>query len=77
MKYILILHLCSMLSGTCSSTSISGYQFISHYDCADAGYAVAQSTFRNLENIEEFNKDYIEQSKIVIKFECKQLGENT
>ena len=77
MKYILVLHLCSMLSGTCSSSSIPGYQFISHYDCADAGYAVSQSTFRNLETLEEFNRDYIEQSKIVIKFECKELGEKT
>jgi hypothetical protein len=49
----------------------------SHYDCVNAGYAVAQSTFRNLEQTEEFNRDYIEQSKLVIKFECKELGAKT
>ena len=63
-----------MLSNTCPSSTISGYQFESHYDCVNAGYAIAQNTFRNLEEIEEYNKDYIEQSKIVVKFECRELG---
>ena len=74
MKYILVLYMCSMLSGNCPSSSIAGYQFTSHYDCVNAGYAVAQSTFRNLEELEEYSKDYIEQSKIVVKFECRVLG---
>tara|TARA_B100000989_G_scaffold269921_1_gene225692 strand:+ start:1616 stop:1852 length:237 start_codon:yes stop_codon:yes gene_type:complete len=73
MKYILILHLCSMLNNTCSSQSIPGYQFKSHYDCIDAGYAISQQTFRNLETFEQFNKEYIDQSKTVIKFECKEI----
>ena len=68
--------MCSMLSNTCPSSTISGYQFESHYDCVNAGYAIAQNTFRNLEEIEEYNKDYIEQSKIVVKFECRELGGN-
>ena len=63
-----------MLSNTCPSSTISGYQFESHYDCVNAGYAIAQNTFRNLEEIEEYNRDYIEQSKIVVKFECRELG---
>ena len=63
-----------MLSNTCPSSTIAGYQFTSHYDCVNAGYAVAQSTFRNLEELEEYNRDYIEQSKIVVKFECRELG---
>ena len=64
----------SMLSNTCPSSTIAGYQFTSHYDCVNAGYAVAQSTFRNLEELEEYSKDYIEQSKIVVKFECREIG---
>ena len=40
----------------------------------NAGYAVAQSTFRNLEELEEYSKDYVEQSKIVVKFECREIG---
>ena len=26
------------------------------------------------QELEEYNKDYIEQSKIVVKFECRELG---
>ena len=76
MKFILVLHLCSMLSNSCPSSTIAGYQFANHSDCVDAGYAVAQKTFRNLEELEEHSKDYIEQSKIVIRFECRELGGN-
>ena len=53
----------------CPSSTIAGYQFANHSDCVDAGYVVAQKTFRNLEELEEYSKDYIEQSKIVIRFE--------
>ena len=63
-----------MLSNSCPTSTIAGYQFTSHYDCVNAGYAVAQSTFRNLEELEEYNRDYIEQSKIVVKFECREVG---
>ena len=63
-----------MLSNTCPSSTISGYQFESHYDCVNAGYAIAQSTFRNLKELEEYEREYIEQSKIVVKFECRELG---
>ena len=66
-----------MLSNSCPSSTIAGYQFTSHYDCVNAGYAVAQSTFRNLEEMEEYSRDYIEESKLVIKFECKEIGVNS
>ena len=74
MKYILILYMCSMNTGQCPNSTISGYQFSSHYDCVNAGYALAQSTFRNLKEIEEWDLDYINKNKIVVKFDCKQLG---
>ena len=77
MKYILVLYMCSMLSNNCPTSTISGYQFNTHYDCVNAGYAVAQSTYRNLEELEEYNRDYLEQSKIVVKFECKEIGAKT
>ena len=73
MKYILILYMCSMVSGECPSSTIAGYQFESHYQCVDAGYGVSQQTFRNLEDLEEWNREYIEQQKIAIRFECKEL----
>ena len=77
MKYILVLYMCSMLSNSCPSSTIAGYQFTNHYDCVNAGYAVAQSTFRNLEQMEEYSRDYIEESKLVINFECKEIGVNS
>ena len=74
MKYILILYMCSMNTGQCPSNSISGYQFNTHYDCVNSGYALAQSTFRNLQELEEWDQEYINKNKIVIKFECKQIN---
>ena len=74
MKYILILYMCSMATGECPSSTIAGYQFTNHYDCVNAGYGVAQKTFRSLEELEEFERDYIEKEKIAIKFECKLIG---
>ena len=76
MKYILILYMCSMVSGECPSSTIAGYQFESHYQCVDAGYGVSQQTFRNLQDLEEWNREYIEQQKIAIRFECKELKVN-
>ena len=76
MKYILILYMCSTMTNLCPNSSISGYQFDSHYDCVDAGYAIAQSTYRNLNALEEWDKDYINKNKIVIKFECKEISQN-
>ena len=76
MKYILILYMCSMVSGECPTSTISGYQFENHYDCVNAGYGVSQQTFRNLEDLEEWSREYIEQEKIAIRFECKELKVN-
>ena len=77
MKYLLILYMCSMNTGQCPSSSVSGYQFTSHYDCVNAGYAIAQKTYRNLKEFEEYDQDYINQNKIVVKFECKEIGAKT
>ena len=65
--------MCSMVTGECPSSTIAGYQFESHYQCVDAGYGVSQQTFRNLEDLEEWSREYIEQEKIAIRFECKEL----
>ena len=65
--------MCSMVSGECPSSTIAGYQFESHYQCVDAGYGVSQQTFRNLEDLEEWSREYVEQEKIAIRFECKEL----
>jgi len=73
MKYILILHLCSMITNTCMDPHISGYQFTNHYDCAISGYAVSQKTLKLLVKDEEFGLDRINNEKLAIRFECRPL----
>ena len=73
MKWVLILYTCSMLTNDCPSSSISGFQFNSHYDCVEAGYKMAYNKFKHLETLEEFDKEYIEEKKLVIKFECRGI----
>ena len=77
MKYILILYMCSMINNSCPTSTVAGYQFVSHYDCVNAGYAIAQSTFRSLQDMEEYEREVIEKQKLVIKFECKEIGATT
>ncbi len=66
-----------MINNSCPSSSMAGYQFNTHYDCVNAGYAVAQKTFRNLKELEDLERDYMEKNKIVVKFECKEIGATT
>ena len=75
MKYIIILYMCSMTTGQCPSSQISAYEFDNHVDCVLEGYKVSHNTFMNLQTIDDFQRERIEKEKIVIKFECKQLGE--
>jgi len=65
--------MCSMNTGQCPSHTYAGYQFNNHYDCVMGGYAVAQKTFKNLEETMEWDKEYINENKIVIKFQCQPI----
>ena len=76
-KYLLVLYMCSMTAGTCPSSTVAGYQFDTHYDCVNAGYELAQKTFRNLKELPEWDIPEFEEKKIVVKFECKQIGTQT
>ena len=69
--------MCSMTTGQCPSNTIAGLQFDDHFDCVVNGYRVAHNTFKNLEELEEYDKEQINREKLVIKFECKQVGEET
>ena len=66
--------MCSMATGECPSSTIAGYQFTNHYDCVNAGYGVAQQTFQNLKELEDFEQEYIEKQKLAIRFECREVG---
>lgn len=76
MKFVLILYLCSMLNGSCSSSHVPGYSFDTHYDCVFSGYGISQKVFKALEEDEEdFTREYINNKRMVVKFECKALPE--
>ena len=68
--------MCNMTTGQCPKNTISGYQFASHYDCVNAGYAIAQKTYRNLSELEEWDIDHINKNKIVVRFECREIKVN-
>ncbi len=73
-KLIIVLHPCSMVTGQCPSTHFSiKTSFETHYDCALNGYGVAQKTFMELKKMEDFERDVIEQQKLVVKFECRAI----
>jgi len=67
MKFILILHLCSLLNQTCPGAMYPREVYPSHFDCAVAGYTQAK------ELIEKMPKNVVNQQKLAIKFECKEL----
>lgn len=73
MKFILILHLCSVITGKCTESSIPGLMFTSHYDCALGGYKMAHRMFQTLKEDDYYGLDRINEEKIAIKFECKEL----
>ena len=73
MKFMLVLHLCSILSMKCTSAMYTGLMFESHFDCAKIGYKMAYDTFRRLETDDYYGLDRVNKEKIAIKFECKEL----
>ena len=73
MKFILVLYMCSTINNQCPNHHIPGFTFTSHYDCVEYGYRGAHGTFKSLEEIEQFDREYIENNKIVVKFECRAV----
>ena len=74
MKFILVLYLCSMLTGKCIEPQIPGYQFNSHYDCALAGYALSQQSLKMLSEDEYYGLERINEERLAIRFECRELN---
>ena len=70
-KFVIVLYMCSMLSNNCPSSHFPGYSFNSHSECVEYGYRLAYGTFKNLEEQEEMEREYIDNSRIVVKFECR------
>ena len=66
-KYVLILHLCSLITGTCLSNQTLGYEFDDHYSCVKAGY---QQSFISLNSLDP---EEINNSKLHVRFECREI----
>ena len=65
-KFILILHLCSSLTGECFDNQTLS-QHDDHYSCVMNGYAQAYTSLQTLDITD------INERKLAIRFECKEL----
>jgi len=65
-KFILILHLCSSLTGKCLETQTVA-QHDDYYSCVKNGYVRAYTSLDTLD------KEVVNQQKLAIRFECKEL----
>jgi len=68
MKFLLILHLCSVVAQTCPDMMYPRQIYNTWSDCANAGYELAQETFDKLD------KNLVNQRKLAIKFECREIS---
>ena len=64
MKYILIMQLCSALSGTCEKPYTPSITFDTFYYCGISGYSIAGST------IKEMKQELVNKNKMYVRFGC-------
>jgi|TARA_R100001463_G_scaffold81656_1_gene136221 hypothetical protein len=72
MKYILFLYVCSFTNvqqPNCYATHVVPLEFTNYTDCILQGYKSSHNTLK------ELYFDKIENEKLAIKFECKEIGE--
>jgi len=67
MKFILVLHLCSMLAGQCFESVHVNMGFKDHRSCALAGYEISSKS------LEQLNPDRVNQEQLAVKFECRKI----
>ena len=67
-KFVLILHLCLFIDEPkCISSQTIAFQFEDYYSCVRTGYHQAYKS------MDAMTKEEINNSKIAIKIECKEL----
>tara|TARA_R100000995_G_scaffold52241_1_gene25305 strand:- start:13 stop:237 length:225 start_codon:yes stop_codon:yes gene_type:complete len=74
MKFILILHVCSFLDinyPECYTTHVVPLEFDSYKSCILQGYKSSHNTLK------EIYEEKIEDKKLAIRFQCKEIGEIT
>jgi len=67
MKFILVLHLCSMLTGQCYESLHVNMKFNNHRDCALAVYDFAGKSLAQL------NEKDVNDGELAVRFQCKKL----
>jgi len=72
-KFMLVLHLCSVVAMKCTDATYTGLMFDDHYTCALGGYRMGYETFKRLEKDDYYGIDRINKEKIAIKFECLEM----
>ena len=68
MKFILVLHLCSMLTGQCFESLNVGLEFNDHRSCAIAGYDISGKS------LEQLDPNRVNEQELAVRFQCKKLG---
>ena len=67
-KYVLILHLCTYFGQVvCTSQKLMPYEYTSYHDCITQGYILSYK------GIMEMDKAKVEQDKIAIRFQCREV----
>ena len=67
-KYVLILHLCTYFGQVvCTSQKVMPYEYTSYHDCITQGYVLSYKEMMEMDKVK------VEQDKIAIKFQCRQV----
>mgnify|MGYP005996718707 FL=1 len=73
MKYVLFLYICTLNPQPyCTQDQVINEKFETYYDCITKGYLYS---YRHL--TEMYDKDEIEQDKLAIKFQCRDMSTAT
>ena len=67
MKFILVLHLCSLLTQSCYESLHLNLSFDDHRSCALAGYEISS------ESLKQLNPDRVNKDQLAVKFECRKV----
>ena len=74
MKYLLILYICTINNTsalyTCSQDQVVNEKFENYYECITKGYLHSYSYLTTM-----YPEDAIENNKLAIKFQCKEITE--
>jgi len=68
MKFILVLHLCSMITNQCFESLNVNMAFNDHRSCALAGYDISGKS------LEQLDPNSVNEQELAVRFQCKKIG---